>query len=109
MKNKGVSLFAMWEKAAKTKKTTSASTPSAPSVEVECNLQLALVPVLAQDDGVPIDQAPKAAPQPERERGSSTPVVENDEATDEGEEDDLIALERDPINLFQKGDRRVVL
>ena len=57
------------------------------SIEVESNLQLALV------------QTHEEAPQPERE---TTPIVEDDEAVDEDDESmpqfeaDLAALERDP-------------
>jgi hypothetical protein len=50
MKKKGVSIFALWEKAAKAKKIASTSTPN--DVEIESNgsnMQLALVP--AQNDG----------------------------------------------------------
>jgi len=49
MKKKGASIFALWEKAAKAKKTASTSTTNPPSVEaeslspVERNLQLAIV------------------------------------------------------------------
>jgi len=61
MKKKGASIFALWEKAAKAKKTASTSTPNPPSVEVESlspaesNLQLAIVE--AQDNGEANDEA----------------------------------------------------
>ena len=87
MKKKNVSIFEMWDKSSKTRKLTSTSTPNPLSVEVESNLQLALV------------QRHDEAPQPERE---TTPIVEDDEAVDEDDESmtqfeaDLAALERDP-------------
>ena len=90
MKKKGASIFALWEKAAKAKKTASTSTPNPPPIEVESlspaesNLQLAIVE--AQDDGEANDEA--RAPQPDRV--PPTPIVEDD-----------------IINQFQKGDRRV--
>jgi hypothetical protein len=37
MKKKSVSIFALWEKAAKAKKKASTSTPNAHSVEIESN------------------------------------------------------------------------
>ncbi|XP_048566553.1 zinc finger MYM-type protein 1-like [Triticum urartu] len=87
MKKKGVTIFEMWDKSSKTRKITPTSTPTSLSVEVESNLQLALV------------QRHDEAPQPERE---TTPIVEDDEAVDEDDESmpqfeaDLAALERDP-------------
>jgi len=49
MKKKGASIFALWEKAAKAKKTASTSTPNPSPIEVESqyptesNLHLAIV------------------------------------------------------------------
>ncbi|XP_037458830.1 zinc finger MYM-type protein 1-like [Triticum dicoccoides] len=83
-------LFELWDKSSKARKLTSTSTPTPISEEVESNLQLALVPT--HDE----------TPQPERERGSPTPIIEDDEAVDEDDESipqfeaDLAALERDP-------------
>jgi hypothetical protein len=71
-------IFALWDKAAKAKKTSSTSTPN-PPVEVdslspvESNLQLAIVE--AQDDGEANDEA--RAPQPDIDRVSPTPIVED--------------------------------
>lgn len=74
MKKKDVSLFELWDKSSKARKITSTSTPTPLSVEIESNLQLALV------------QTHDEAPQPERERGSPTLIVEDDEAVDEDDE-----------------------
>ena len=93
MKKKGASIFALWEKAAKAKKTASTSTPNPPPIEVESlspaesNLQLAIVE--AQDDGEANDEA--RAPQPDTDRVPPTPIVEDD-----------------IINQFKKGDRRAI-
>jgi hypothetical protein len=38
MKKKGVSIYALWEKAAKAKKTTSTYAPNARYVEIESNI-----------------------------------------------------------------------
>ncbi|XBI02896.1 hypothetical protein VPH35_131392 [Triticum aestivum] len=101
MKKKGVSIFEMWDKSSKTRKITSTSTPTSLSIEVESNLQLAIV------------QRHDEAPQPERE---TTPIVEDDEAFDEDDESmpqfeaDLAALERDsgkrlPISSYHANDQ----
>lgn len=84
MKKKDVSLFELWNKSSKARKLISTSTPTPLSVEVESNLQLALV------------QIHDKAPQLERERCSPTPIVEDDEAVDEDNEVDLAALDCDP-------------
>ena len=93
MKKKGASIFALWEKAAKAKKTASTSTPNPPPVEVESqspaesNLQLATVE--AQDDDEANDET--RAPQLDTDIIPPTLIVEDD-----------------IINQFQKGDRRVI-
>ena len=91
MKKKHVSIVTLWEKAAKAKKTTSTSTPNAVEIESnESNMQLALMPLPAHNDG--------EAPQPDR--GSPTPIVEETASDEEAEmyeiKVDLEALEYDP-------------
>ena len=95
MKNKHVSIVALWDKAAKAKKTTSTSTPNAVEIESnESNMQLTLVPLPAQNDG----EKNGEAPQPDR--GSPTPIVEETASDEEAEMSeirvDLEALEHDP-------------
>ena len=95
MKKKHVSIVALWEKAAKAKKTASTSTPNAVVIESnESNMQLALVPLPAQNDG----EKNGEAPQPDR--GSPTPIVEETASDEEAEMSeirvDLEALEHDP-------------
>jgi hypothetical protein len=97
MKNKksaaGRSIFALWEKASKSKNINETATPnqavgesSASHNEAVSNLQLALV------------QAPDAECEPESSRATPTPIVEDEEAIDEEDEEtraDLAALEYD--------------
>ena len=95
MKNKHVSIVALWDKAAKAKKTASTSTPNAVEIESnESNMQLALVPLPAQNDG----EKNGEAPQPDR--GSPTPIVEETASDEEAQMSeirvDLEALEHDP-------------
>jgi hypothetical protein len=100
MKKKGTtSLFALWDKAAKAKKKTNlASTPN-PPVEIENNLQVALVQVQAHDDEAQAQSAVEANDEaPQSDRDIPTSIVRDDAATDE-EGDigaDLEALEHDP-------------
>ena len=98
MKKKATSsIFTLWEKA-KAKKADLASTPNPPPVEIENNLQIALVQ--AQDDDEALAQSAVEANDeaPQSDRGSPTPIVQDDAATDEEGEDgaDLEALEHDP-------------
>jgi len=94
-KKKGVSIFALWDRAAKAKKTASTSTPNAVEIESnESNMQIALVPLPAQND----DEGNGEAPQPDR--GPPTPIVEEIATDEEGEMSeirvDLEVLEHDP-------------
>jgi hypothetical protein len=117
MKKKGSSsiIFALWEKAAKAKKTEPTSTPNPPLVQTENNLQVALEHQ-CQDRGSPtpivlavaqfavealaVTQSAVEANDeaPQSDRGSPTPIVQDDAATDEEGEvgADLEALEHDP-------------
>ena len=107
MKKKHVSIVALWEKAAKAKKTASTSTPNAVEIESnESNMQLASVPMPAPNDGedpqlVPSendDEENVKAPQPNK--GPPTPIVEETATDEKGEMSeirvDLEALEHDP-------------
>ena len=59
-KKKGVSIFALWEKAAKAKNTASTSIPNALEIENnESNMQLALVLLPAQNDGEENGETPQ--------------------------------------------------
>jgi hypothetical protein len=98
MKNKqsaaGSSIFALWEKASESKKINETVTPNETIVESSAshdkagsNLQLALV------------QAHDAECEPESSRATSTPIVEDEEAIHEDDEEtqaDLGAFEYDP-------------
>ncbi|KAG2581312.1 hypothetical protein PVAP13_6KG086376 [Panicum virgatum] len=88
MKKKATSsIFTLWEKA-KAKKADLASTPNPPPVEIENNLQIALVQ--AQDDDEALAQSAIEANDeaPQSDRGSPTPIGEDGA--------DLEALEHDP-------------
>jgi hypothetical protein len=84
----------LWEKASKSKRINETATPNETVVETsashdkaQSNLQLALV------------QAPDAECEPESSRATPTPIVEDEEAIDEDDEEtqaDLGALEYDP-------------
>ena len=101
MKKKGSSsIFALWEKAAKAKKTEPTSTPNPPLVQTENNLQVALVQAQDDDEALAVAQSAIEANDeaPQSDRGSPTPIVQDDAATDEEGEvgADLEALEHDP-------------
>ena len=77
------------------KKTASTSTPNVVEIESnESNMQLALVPLPAQND----DEENVKAPQPDK--GPPTPIVEETATNEEGEMSkmrvDLEVLEHDP-------------
>uniref|UniRef100_A0ACD5TU08 Uncharacterized protein n=1 Tax=Avena sativa TaxID=4498 RepID=A0ACD5TU08_AVESA len=91
----GSSIFSLWEKASKAKKTNETTTPNQTIVEAssshdqpENNLQLALV-----------QSPPDEEREPESSRTIPNPILEDEETVDEEDEEtqaDLGALEHDP-------------